>query len=450
MTDKTLSSIDDAITAFRSGQFVIIVDDEDRENEGDLTIAAEHITPEAVNFMATHGKGLICLAMQGAMLDRLKIPMMVPQNQNRSGFGTGFTVSIEAATGVTTGISAQDRSHTIQTLINPKTTPPEIAMPGHVFPIRARDGGVLERRGQTEASVDLAKLAGLSPAASICEVMSRDGTMARLPELLEFATTHDLHVISVEALVQYRLASEARNAPAATTESKTIRIGTSKLPTRHGDFLSSVYRDEQGLEHMALVCGDIERNTPLVRMHSECLTGDAFSSLRCDCGEQLDMSLRKIAEDGNGILIYLRQEGRGIGLGNKIRAYELQDGGMDTVEANTHLGFPEDAREYDVAAAMLSDLNVSKLRLITNNPLKTESLEKLGLDVTEQVPLIVKSQQHNKQYLNTKAQKMRHALPVISDEEEMEPETPPSSTSPRQLDCTPNTNTDSHVQEYLI
>lgn len=447
MSELTLSTVSEAIAAYKAGEFVIIVDDEDRENEGDITIAADHVTPETINFMASHGKGLICLAMRGSLLDRLNIPLMVPTAQNRSGFGTGFTVSIEAANGVSTGISAHDRSHTIKTLIDPKSTPADIAMPGHMFPVRAKDGGVLERRGQTEASVDLAILADLTPAASICEIMSNDGAMARLPELKAFAQKHGMHIISVEALAEYRTREEATAQKTITnpTPAKITKIGHSKLPTKHGEFDTTIYKDEQGNEHVALICGDIAANSesknPLVRMHSECMTGDAFGSLRCDCGQQLEQSMEQIAREGFGILIYLRQEGRGIGLGNKIRAYALQDKGFDTVDANEQLGFPADAREYDVAAAVLTDLGVSAVRLITNNPLKTQSLRELGIRVTEQLPLIVEPQIHNQQYLSTKQNRMGHHLPdgsvsgVAEDEEFDLKKSDLLPDNARKLDC---------------
>lgn len=430
-----LARMQDAIEACRQGKMVIIVDDEDRENEGDLVLAAEHVTPDAINFMVTHGRGLVCLAMKAAMLDRLKIPMMVPQAQNSSGFGTGFTVSVEAAAGVTTGISTADRSHTIKTLIDPSSTPVDIAYPGHVFPLRARDGGVLERRGQTEASVDLAIMAGLTPAGVICEVLREDGDMMRLEELLSFAVEHDLCVISVEQMAQYRQSqavqssSESTNVhsldvaqqpstptsidnPAtAAANSIVTRIGASSLPTAHGDFRMIVYRDTQGLEHSALVRGDPGASeAPLVRLHSECLTGDAFGSLRCDCGEQLRSAMKQIVDEDCGAILYLRQEGRGIGLGNKIRAYELQDQGRDTVDANHDLGFPADARVYDMAEAMLSDLGISKLRLLSNNPEKRRALTQLGIKVVGHESIVMEPNRHNAAYMRTKAERMGHEL----------------------------------------
>ncbi len=421
MTDSILSSVDDALAAYRQGRMVIVVDDEDRENEGDLVLAADFATPEAINFMVTHARGLVCLAMRGALLDRLQIPMMVPQAQNRSGFGTGFTLSVEAVHGVSTGISAEDRAHTVKTLINPDTKPVDIAMPGHIFPLRARDGGVLERRGQTEAAVDLSRLAGLTPAGVICEVMREDGTMMRLDELQRFAAEHDLHVISVEQLAQYRRAAGSSatvedspatgiTLPEAVDESPDLitQIGRSQLPTAYGLFDIVVFRDQQGLEHSALIKGDTSTAPLLARLHSECLTGDAFGSLRCDCGAQLQAAMQRIEEAGAGIILYLRQEGRGIGLGNKIRAYELQDKGMDTVDANHQLGFPTDARTYDVAAAMLHKLGRDSVRLLTNNPDKHRALESLGIAVTERVPLEVGAHAHNEGYLKTKADRMGH------------------------------------------
>ena len=417
MTESRLSSMDEALDAYRSGNMVIIVDDEDRENEGDVVLAAEFATPEAINFMVTHARGLVCLAMRGALLDRLKIPMMVPQSQNRSGFGTGFTISVEAVNGVSTGISAEDRSHTIHTLIDPNTTPDDIAMPGHIFPLRARDGGVLERRGQTEASVDMSALAGLTPAGIICEVMREDGTMMRLDELLEFGKAHDLPVISVEQIAEYRLQlGQGNMASAVTTNSSqpkataplATEIGRSVLPTAHGTFDIIVFRDQQGFEHSALVKGDLSQEPPMVRIHSECLTGDAFGSLRCDCGPQLHTAMHQIEECGNGVILYLRQEGRGIGLGNKIRAYALQDQGRDTVDANHELGFPADARTYDVAAEILKQLGLSAVKLMSNNPAKREAIEALGIEITERLPLAIDAQSHNMAYLETKANRMGH------------------------------------------
>ncbi len=419
-------SVEEASADLKEGRFVIIVDDEDRENEGDLVIAAEFATPEAVNFMAMHGRGLICVAMSGYMLDRLHIPLMVPTAHNRAGFGTNFTVSVEARHGVTTGISAYDRAHTIQVLIDPRSMPEDIAMPGHIFPLRARDGGVLERRGQTEASVDLARLAGLTPAGVICEVMNPDGTMARLPSLVEFAVQHGLHIVSVEAIAAYRLQQEqccvGPSVPVSLHHGPVACISTSRLPTRYGEFVATVYRDEQGREHMALVMGDVaDGEAPLVRLHSECLTGDVLGSQRCDCGLQLQAAMRHIALSGRGVLVYLRQEGRGIGLGNKIRAYALQDMGADTVDANCCLGFPVDARSYAVAAAILDDLEVGQVRLMTNNPTKISALEAYGIQVVEHVVLarmIGPVPDEAMPYLRTKERKMGHML-MLGDESYM-------------------------------
>jgi 3,4-dihydroxy 2-butanone 4-phosphate synthase/GTP cyclohydrolase II len=433
MSKSVLTPLDQAIDAFARGTQVIIIDDEDRENEGDLVVAADFATSEAINFMTVHGRGLVCLAMQGSLIDRLQIPMMVPTAHNRSGFGTGFTVSVEAVRGVSTGISAPDRAETVRVLIDPTSTADDIAMPGHMFPLRAKDGGVLERRGQTEASVDMARLAGLTPAGVICEVMREDGEMMRLAELLEFAQRHHLPVVSVEQIAQWRREHESASAlgdtphPATATATATAtasgsgsgstpieitEIGRSRLPTVHGEFQMVVFRDAQGLEHSALTMGAIDSSSQsvLTRVHSECLTGDAFGSLRCDCGEQLRAALARIAEAGTGVVLYLRQEGRGIGLGNKIRAYELQDEGADTVDANVALGFPEDAREYGVAAAMLSKLNVGQVSLLSNNPAKSAALTSAGIKVSERVPLEIEAQVHNRDYLKTKAARMGHTL----------------------------------------
>lgn len=414
-----LATIEEAIADFQQGKMVIIVDDEDRENEGDLVVAADFATPEAINFMAREGCGLICLAMTGPMLDRLGVPIMVPPAQNGSGFGTNFTVSIEAAHGVTTGISAYDRARTVQVLIDPTSTPADIAMPGHMFPLRAKPNGVLERRGQTEGGVDLAKLSGLTPASVICEVMNPDGTMARLPQLEQFAAQHHLKIISVEQLVAYRLQAERPFFPTefdqTTASSLPIAacVDVARLPTAHGDFDAIAYLDREGREHLVLRMGDLGGATPpLVRLHSECLTGDVFGSTRCDCGEQLDMALSRIAQVGRGAVLYLRQEGRGIGLANKIRAYALQDTGLDTVEANAHLGLPIDARSYQVAAAMLRDQGITAVRLMTNNPQKIADLEASNIHVVERVAHVAPPQLENKAYLQTKAEKMNHLLTV--------------------------------------
>lgn len=412
MSEIVIASVKEAIVAIKNGEFVIVVDDEDRENEGDLVIAAEFCTADKVNFMVTHGRGLVCLAMQERLLDRLQIPMMVPQDQNTSGFGTGFTVSVEAKINVSTGISAPDRAQTIKTLIDPATKPADIASPGHIFPLRAREGGVLERRGQTEASVDLAQLAGLTPAGVICEVMDTNGEMMRLEKLSAFGKEHNILVTTVDAIADYRRNTENGEIQMIekTDQSEIKLIGKSQLPTEHGIFDISVFRDPQGQEHSLLCMGDMTNTTPMVRLHSECLTGDAFGSIRCDCGEQLKSALQRIAEHGCGALVYLRQEGRGIGLGNKIRAYELQDEGMDTVDANHQLGFPADARVYDTAALMLKSIGATDIRLMTNNPDKVAGLHLLGINVVEQLPHQVPVHEYNANYLRTKAERMGHNL----------------------------------------
>lgn len=395
-----LATIPEAIDDIREGKFVVVVDDEDRENEGDLVIAAEHVTPEAINFMARYGRGLICMPLAGKRLDELQIPMMV-QN-NTSGFGTAFTVSVEARRGVTTGISAFDRSTTVRALINPATKPDDLARPGHMFPLRAAEGGVLKRAGQTEAAVDLARLAGLYPAGVICEIMNEDGSMARRPDLDLFSQRHGIKIVSVAQLIDYR----------RKREKLVKQVARAKLPTRYGQFDLIAYESlvDKG-EHLALVMGDVcDGPAPLVRVHSECLTGDVLGSLRCDCGDQLHLALDKIGEEGRGVLLYLRQEGRGIGLHNKVRAYELQDAGLDTVEANCRLGFPPDKRDYGIGAQILVDLGLSSIRLMTNNPLKLVGLEGFGLEIVERVPLISAPGPVNLHYLLTKQEKMGHIL----------------------------------------
>ncbi|MCH2170988.1 bifunctional 3,4-dihydroxy-2-butanone-4-phosphate synthase/GTP cyclohydrolase II [Myxococcota bacterium] len=385
---------------------VILVDDADRENEGDLCIAAEAVSPESINFMATHGRGLICLSLTEERLQQLNLGMMVPDHENNTGFGTAFTVSIEARHGVTTGISAADRATTIQAAIADGAGPSDLARPGHIFPLRAREGGVLRRTGQTEGSVDLARLAGCKPAGVICEIMNDDGTMARLPDLVAFSRKHGLKIVTIADLIQYRL----------RTERLVHRAAIASMPTRFGEFKTIVFDNHiDRVDHMALVKGEISPDEPtLVRVHSECLTGDAFGSLRCDCGEQLESALAMIDEAGSGILLYMRQEGRGIGLKNKIRAYGLQDSeGLDTVEANERLGFPPDMRDYGVGAQILADLGVQKMRLITNNPGKRAGIEGYGLSIVERVALEIQPNARNRDYLKTKKDKLGHVLNLM-------------------------------------
>ncbi|HYM16378.1 MAG TPA: bifunctional 3,4-dihydroxy-2-butanone-4-phosphate synthase/GTP cyclohydrolase II [Dehalococcoidia bacterium] len=397
---KGLAAVEEAIEEYRNGRFVIIIDDEDRENEGDLTIPAQFATPEAINFMARYGRGLVCVPMTGERLEQLHIPMMV--NHNDSHFGTPFSVSVEARSGVTTGISAADRARTTQVLIDPKARPNDLVMPGHIFPLRARDGGVLVRAGQTEATVDLCKMAGLYPAGVLCEIMNLDGTMSRLPQLKRFARRHGLKIISVTQLIQYRMHKE-----------KLVRrVAETKLPTAWGEWKCIAYKAiTDPDEHVALVFGDVAGEDPvLVRVHSQCVTGDVFGSQRCDCGEQLHLAMRMIAEAGKGVVVYMRQEGRGIGLHNKIKAYNLQDGGMDTVEANEALGFPADRRDYGIGMQILVDLGLRNLRLLTNNPTKRAGLEGFGLQIVERVPIMATPNKHNVRYLETKRTKMGHLL----------------------------------------
>ncbi|HRC61858.1 MAG: bifunctional 3,4-dihydroxy-2-butanone-4-phosphate synthase/GTP cyclohydrolase II [Dehalococcoidia bacterium] len=395
-----LVPIEEAIEEFRQGRPVIIIDDKDRENEGDVCIPAEFCTAEMVNFMAMHARGLICVAMTGDRLDDLGLPLMT--SRNSSPLGTAFTVSVEAREGVTTGISAADRARTIEVLIHPDSTSDDLTRPGHTFPLRARDGGVLVRAGQTEASIDLAKLAGRYPAAVICEVMAADGTMARLPDLIEFAAEHNLKIVSVNQIIAHRLRNERL----------VERVADSLMPTRYGEFRAIAYRTLiDTREHVAFVMGDVTPDEPvLARVHDQCVTGDVFGSLRCDCGEQLDKALRLVAEAGRGVVVYMDQEGRGIGLHNKIRAYHLQDGGLDTVEANEALGFPADKREYGIGMQILLDLGIRKMRLMTNNPIKRAGLEGFGLEVVERVPIEVTPNPHNVRYLRTKREKMGHLL----------------------------------------
>jgi len=397
--------VEDAVDVIRRGGMVIVVDDEDRENEGDLTIAAEKVTAKAINFMMTHGRGLICMPMTGERLDELEIPLQVPSARNTTPFDTAFCVGIEARRGVTTGISAPDRATTILTAIRPKTRAADLARPGHVFPLRARDGGVLVRAGQTEAAVDLARLAGLYPAGVICEIARPDGRMARVPELMRFAKRHRLAIITVADLIQYRMRVERLVVPAANAG----------LPTVHGPFRVHVYETVLGQEtHAALVCGDIgDGRDVLVRVHSSCLTGDVFHSARCDCGPQLDAAMQRIAKEGRGVLLYLNQEGRGIGLANKIRAYELQDRGLDTVEANERLGFKPDQRDYGIGAQILRDLGVRTMRLLTNNPRKFIGLQGYGLSVVASVPIEIAPSVHTRRYLRTKKEKLGHRLTKV-------------------------------------
>ena len=397
------ASIEEAIDVIREGRMVIVVDDEDRENEGDLTIAAEKVTPEAINFMARFGRGLICMSMTGDRLDELEIPLMV--NQNTTRFNTAFCVSIEATQRVSTGISAADRAATVHAAIDPTTKPVDLARPGHMFPLRARDGGVLVRAGQTEAAVDLARIAGLYPAGVICEVMNEDGTMARVPELAKFARKHGLLIITIADLIQYRM----------RTERLVKRVATAALPTEHGAFRIYAYENLLDNEtHVALVRGEIgEGSDVLVRVHSKCLTGDVFHSARCDCGGQLETALARIAEEGRGVLLYLNQEGRGIGLANKIRAYELQDSGLDTVEANERLGFKADQRDYGIGAQILSDLGVKTMRLLTNNPRKFVGLQGYGLSISDAVPLEIPASDLTRRYLKAKKDKLGHRLSSV-------------------------------------
>ncbi|NJK34995.1 MAG: bifunctional 3,4-dihydroxy-2-butanone-4-phosphate synthase RibB/GTP cyclohydrolase II RibA [Oscillatoriales cyanobacterium SM2_2_1] len=402
MTTVAFDSIPAALADLRAGRLVVVVDDENRENEGDLIGAAQFVTPESINFMAVHGRGLVCLAMMGERLDQLDLPLMVDANTDSQ--QTAFTVSIDARQGTTTGISAGDRAHTIQVAIHPETRAEDLRRPGHVFPLRARAGGVLRRAGHTEAAVDLSRLAGLYPAGVICEIQNADGTMARLPELVEYAHRFGLKLISIADLIEYRLSHERL----------VRREAIARLPSLFGEFLVYAYRSElDQTEHLAIVKGSLAQlahQPVLVRVHSECLTGDALGSLRCDCRGQLQSALKMIEHAGFGVVVYLRQEGRGIGLMNKIRAYELQDQGLDTVEANERLGFPPDLRNYGVGAQILRDLGVRKMRLITNNPRKIAGLGGFGLEVVERLPLLIETNEYNLRYLETKASKLGHLL----------------------------------------
>jgi 3,4-dihydroxy 2-butanone 4-phosphate synthase / GTP cyclohydrolase II len=397
--------IDDAVSAIRRGALVIVVDDEDRENEGDLTIAAEKVTPDAVNFMMTYGRGLICMPMTGERLDVLQIPLQVPAQLNSTQFATAFCVGVEAKRGTTTGISAADRARTVLTAIDAKTKPEDLARPGHVFPLRARDGGVLVRAGQTEAAVDLARIAGLYPAGVICEIASRDGSMARVPELTRFARRHKLLMITVADLIRYRM----------RTEGLVRKVAEAELPTEDGPFRIHCYESAiDGQTHVALMRGDIgSGENVLVRVHSSCLTGDVFHSARCDCGPQLHAAMQRIAAEGRGVLLYLNQEGRGIGLANKLRAYALQDQGFDTVEANERLGFKADQRDYGIGAQILRDLGVRTMRLLTNNPRKFVGLQGYGLSVASTLPLEIPASETTRRYLKVKKDKLGHRLTSV-------------------------------------
>jgi 3,4-dihydroxy 2-butanone 4-phosphate synthase/GTP cyclohydrolase II len=398
------ATVEEGLAAVRAGRMIIVVDDEDRENEGDLTMAASKVTPEAVNFMARHGRGLVCLSMTPERLDELEIPLEVAANSTRR--DTAFCVSIDARIGTTTGISAADRAKTIKAAISPSTKPSDIARPGHIFPLRARSGGVLVRAGHTEAAVDLARIAGLPPAGVICEIMNEDGTMARVPELTKFARKHKLPMITIADLIRYRM----------QTEKMVRRVAQASLPTDHGPFQIFAFSNMIDSEtHVALVRGEIgDGRNLMVRVHSKCLTGDVFHSTRCDCGLQLDAALGRIAAEGRGVLLYLHQEGRGIGLANKIRAYELQDQGLDTVEANERLGFKPDQRDYGIGAQILRDLGVRSMRLLTNNPRKFIGLDGYGLSVSESVPLeVVPKTEFTRRYLKTKKDKLGHKLSSV-------------------------------------
>jgi len=397
---SAFATVEEAIDDIRHGRFVVVVDAADRENEGDLTIAAQFATPEAINFMATHGRGLICLCLTEERCDELQLRPMTDRNETP--FGTAFTISIEAREGISTGISAQDRSRTIQVAIDPSKGPRDLVQPGHVFPLRARDGGVLRRGGQTEAAVDLARLAGLNPAGVVCEVMNDDGTMARVSDLIPYCEEHGVKLVTVADLIEYRRRHE-----------KLVERTTAvRLPTAYGEFTAVAFREKlTGKNHLALVRGEVDGAVDvLVRVHSECLTGDVFHSLRCDCGEQLDHALRQIAAEDRGVLLYMAQEGRGIGLLSKLQAYELQEQGLDTVEANLELGFPADAREWGIGNQILADLGLSTIRILTNNPKKISGLEGYGLTVVEQVPIEVPPNAENRRYLAAKREKLGHRL----------------------------------------
>ncbi len=399
-TRSPFATVEEAIEDIRQGRFVVVVDAEDRENEGDLTIAAQFATPEAINFMAMHARGLICLCLTPERCDELGLEQMARENETP--LGTAFTVSVEAREGVTTGISAPDRSHTIQTAIDSSKGSHDLVRPGHVFPLRAKPGGVLERSGQTEASVDLARLAGLNPAGVVCEIMKEDGTMARVPDLTVFCERHEIKLLTIADLIEYRRA----------TEKLVERVAQVRLPTSYGEFTAVAFRETlTGKPHVALVKGQVEGGQDvLVRVHSECLTGDVFHSLRCDCGEQLELALRRIQSEERGVLLYMSQEGRGIGLLSKLQAYELQEAGFDTVQANLELGYPADAREWGIGNQILADLGLTTIRILTNNPKKLTGLEGYGLTVTEQVPIEVAPNPENERYLEAKREKLGHRL----------------------------------------
>jgi 3,4-dihydroxy 2-butanone 4-phosphate synthase/GTP cyclohydrolase II len=395
--------IEDAIDAFRNGEIIIVVDDEDRENEGDLTLAADKVTPEKINFMAKHGRGLICMPMTGERLDELEIPLMV--NQNTARFGTAFCVGVEAKHSTSTGISAGDRANTVLAAIDLRTKPTDLTRPGHMFPLRAQPGGVLVRAGQTEAAVDLARIAGLYAAGVICEIMNEDGSMARVPELTKFARKHKLLMITIADLIKYRM----------HTESMVRKVASAKLPTEYGEFQINAFENQlDKTTHVALVFGEVgDGKDIVVRVHSQCLTGDVLHSMRCDCGGQLDTAMQIIADEGRGILLYLNQEGRGIGLANKIRAYQLQDQGFDTVEANERLGFKADQREYGIGVQILRDLGVRSMRLLSNNPRKLVGVEGYGLTVSEWIPLEIPASDSTRRYLKTKKDKLGHKLSSV-------------------------------------
>ncbi len=402
MNKNVRATVPEALEEIRNGRMIILVDDEDRENEGDLTIAAEFATPEAINFMARYGRGLICLSLTPEKCDALNLRQMTREEDNKSRFGTAFTLSIEARVGISTGISAADRAQTVKTAIDPRSGPDDIAIPGHMFPLRARPGGVLVRAGQTEGSVDLARLAGLNPAGVICEIMNEDGTMARMPQLEGFAEKHNLKILTIADLIAYR----------AANDSLIEQIADADMPTYHGDFRIAGFRNYvDGQEAIALVKGNIADGDPvLVRVHSACMTGDVFGSKRCDCGDQLHLAMDKISQAGRGVILYMFQEGRGIGIMNKIKAYKLQDEGCDTVEANHKLGFKADLRDYGFGAQILAKLGVRRMCLMTNNPVKIKGLDGYGLEVTERVPLVTGINEVNKRYMLTKQEKMGHEL----------------------------------------